>query len=59
MIGQFGEQIVHCFIDFSGHVYKTVTPKVSSKKPYGSIFDENYGIGTIVDANGVIRHENR
>jgi len=58
-IGQFGSQEVHCFIDFSGGIYKAITDKSASKLSFGSIYNENCGVGTTVDATGVIRHENK
>ncbi len=58
-IGKFGSQEVHCFIDFSGGIYKAITDKAAYKSSSGTIFDENCGVGTIVDGNGVIQHEHR
>jgi hypothetical protein len=51
-IGDFSERTIHSFVDFSGNIYKAASDTVPAKKIRGSIYDENYSIGTGVDEHG-------
>lgn len=44
--GRYGSQSAHCFIDFSGNVYKAESWKEASEDIKGSIYDEDFGIET-------------
>lgn len=53
--GVYGNQSVHCFIDFSGNIYKANSWKAPDLKHIrGSIYDENCGVGTAVNIHGAI-----
>ena len=53
--GSYGSQSAHCFIDFSGNIYKANSWKAPETKHIrGSIFDENCGVGIAVNMHGAI-----
>lgn len=48
----FDQRSVHCFIEPSGNIFKAASWSSPAKHPRGSIFDENCGVGTVVDVYG-------
>jgi hypothetical protein len=54
----FDQRSVHCFIDPSGDIYKAAGWGAPAKHKRGSIFDDNCGVGTVVNEYGAISLRN-
>jgi len=52
VLGRYGNQSSHSFIDFSGNIYKAASWTVPAKHIRGSIYDENFSIGKGVNQYG-------
>jgi hypothetical protein len=52
VLGNYSGRSVHCFIDFSGNIYKAASWTIPAKHVRGSIYDENFSIGKGVNEYG-------
>lgn len=55
LTGSYGNETAHGFIDFSGNIHKINSWRTPDKKIRGNIFDDNFGIETAIDFNGIKR----
>lgn len=55
LVGSYGNQNIHCFIDFSGNIFGPEYPKNPILQKIGSIYDKNFGVGFVIGTNGVIK----
>ena len=50
--GPYGKQILHCFLDFSGNIYKPANERNPKQHSIGSIYADDFGIND-VDTSGI------